>query len=112
MIDLKNTEGICFIGIGGIGMSALAQYFSKGGFAIAGYDRTESFITKALEDSGCKITYEDSTEGLPSLFTDPSLKEKVLVVYTPAIPAGSRIMLFLRSTSDHSRFLRSPLRQP
>ncbi len=42
MIDFKNIEGIYFVGIGGIGMSALALYFAKGGFTIAGYDRSES----------------------------------------------------------------------
>ena len=45
MIDFRNIEGIYFVGIGGIGMSALALYFAKGGYAIAGYDRSESRIT-------------------------------------------------------------------
>ena len=48
MIDLKNIEGIYFVGIGGIGMSALALYFVQGGFVIAGYDRSETDLTKTL----------------------------------------------------------------
>ncbi|MFZ0280709.1 MAG: UDP-N-acetylmuramate--L-alanine ligase, partial [Bacteroidales bacterium] len=96
MTDLKNKEGICFVGIGGIGMSALALYFAKGGFAIAGYDRSETFITRSLVDSGCKVTYEDSITTLPSLFREPALKDRVLVVYTPAIPAENHIISFFR----------------
>jgi UDP-N-acetylmuramate--alanine ligase len=98
MTGLKNIEGICFIGIGGIGMSALALYFAKGGFAIAGYDRSESFITRSLINSGCKITYEDSIATLPSLYSDPALKDSVLVVYTPAIPAENNIISFFRNS--------------
>ena len=48
MIDFKNIEGIYFVGIGGIGMSALALYFVKGGYTVAGYDRSESSITKSF----------------------------------------------------------------
>ena len=52
MIDFKNIEGIYFVGIGGIGMSALALYFAKGGYTVAGYDRSESSITQSLIRSG------------------------------------------------------------
>ena len=51
-------EGIYFVGIGGIGMSALALYFVKGGHTVAGYDRSESSITKSLSLLGCDISYE------------------------------------------------------
>ncbi len=78
-------------------MSALALYFAKGGFAIAGYDRSETFITRSLVDAGCKITYEDSVATLPSLFSEPALKDRVLVVYTPAIPAENHIISFFRN---------------
>ena len=53
MIDFKNIEGMYFVGIGGIGMSALALYFAKGGYTIAGYDRSESSISKSLIENGC-----------------------------------------------------------
>lgn len=96
MIDFKNIEGIYFVGIGGIGMSALALYFSKGGYTIAGYDRSESKITVSLGESGCNISYADETASLPELFRNTAQKDKVIIVYTPAIPAESRILAHFR----------------
>ena len=52
MIEFKNIEGIYFVGIGGIGMSALALYFARGGYTIAGYDRSESSISLSLDEAG------------------------------------------------------------
>jgi UDP-N-acetylmuramate--alanine ligase len=97
MIDLKNTEGIYFVGIGGIGMSALALYFSKGGFSVAGYDRSESKITISLIETGCAISYTDELNTLPDLFGKISEKEKVIIVYTPAIPAESKILSYFKN---------------
>jgi UDP-N-acetylmuramate--alanine ligase len=96
MIDFKNTEGICFVGIGGIGMSALALYFSKGGYTIAGYDRSESKISISLVEAGCEITYDDDPKNLPELFSNGLNKCKVIVVYTPAIPAENHILSWFR----------------
>jgi len=96
MIDIKNTEGIYFVGIGGIGMSALALYFAKGGFTIAGYDRTESRITHLLIDSGCTVTYEDDVLNIPELFGNLSETDKVIIVYTPAIPTENKILSYFR----------------
>ena len=96
MIDFKNTEGIYFVGIGGIGMSALALYFTKGGFSVAGYDRAESRITLSLTDSGCSINYIDEVEILPELFRNISEKGKVIIVYTPAIPSENKILAHFR----------------
>jgi UDP-N-acetylmuramate--alanine ligase len=97
MIDFKNIEGIYFVGIGGIGMSSLALYFAKAGYSIAGYDRTESRITNSLIENGCKITYNDELKVLPDLFRKISDKNRVLIVYTPAIPAENIILSFFRS---------------
>lgn len=97
MIDFKNIKGIFFVGIGGIGMSALALYFTKGGFEIAGYDRSVSRITDNLSGEGCEIIFDDSADKLSPLFKDKSLKDKVLIVYTPAIPAENQILSFFRS---------------
>ena len=58
MIDFRNIEGIYFVGIGGIGMSALALYFARGGYTVAGYDRSESKITRSLIEDGCNIGYD------------------------------------------------------
>jgi UDP-N-acetylmuramate--alanine ligase len=96
MIDFKNIEGIYFAGIGGIGMSALALYFLKGGYTIAGYDRTESRLTQSLTEQGCKVSYEDDIYYLPSTFRLVSDKDKVLIVYTPAIPATNLILSYFR----------------
>lgn len=96
MIDFKNTEGIYFVGIGGIGMSALALYFVKGGYTVAGYDRSESSISRSLSGSGCTIIYDDETSLLPDLFRKKSEISKVLVVYTPAIPKENKILSFFR----------------
>jgi UDP-N-acetylmuramate--alanine ligase len=96
MIDFKNIEGIYFVGIGGIGMSALALYFLKGGFTIAGYDRSESRITDSLSDSGCSISFNDEPEILPELFRNNSYKDSVIIVYTPAIPNENRILSYFR----------------
>ena len=77
---MKNGEGhtIYFLGIGGIGMSALARYYHSQGYTVAGYDRTPSPLTKQLEDEGMAIHYEDNPNLLPA-FIDR-------VVYTPAVP--------------------------
>jgi UDP-N-acetylmuramate--alanine ligase len=97
MIEFKNIEGIYFVGIGGIGMSALALYFANGGYTIAGYDRSESKITLSLIESGCKVLYEDNVTDLPDLFGNSLHKEKVIVVYTPAIPAENKILSYFRN---------------
>ena len=74
-------KNVYFIGIGGIGMSALARYYKFKGFDVAGYDRTPSDLTAELEKEGISVHYEDR----PDLI--PSDKDNTLVVYTPAIPA-------------------------
>jgi len=108
MIDTKNIEGIYFIGIGGIGMSALARYFMAGDFAVAGYDRSESSLTLALSEEGCDISYKDDINSLPAILRDPSAKDKTLIIYTPAIPAGNNIISFFRS-NGYKMFKRSEI---
>ncbi|MCC4214109.1 UDP-N-acetylmuramate--L-alanine ligase [Leeuwenhoekiella parthenopeia] len=87
MKNLDNISHFYFIGIGGIGMSALARYFKAAGKAVAGYDKTPSGITDALEALGIAISFEDSEEAIPSAFKD---KETTLVVYTPAVPKAHK----------------------
>ena len=74
-------KNVYFIGIGGIGMSALARYYKFKGYNVAGYDRTPSDLTFALEAEGIDVHYQDQPELLPED------KNETLVVYTPAIPA-------------------------
>lgn len=78
-----SKKHIYFVGIGGIGMSALARYFVATGNTVAGYDKTPSDITRALQDLGVSIHFEDSISNIPNAFKD---SDKTLVVYTPAIP--------------------------
>ena len=75
---------IYFLGIGGIGMSALARYFKAKGFGVAGYDRTRSRLCEELEAEGIVIHYTDDVAQIAPEFLQ---KETTLVVYTPAIPA-------------------------
>jgi UDP-N-acetylmuramate--alanine ligase len=96
MIDFKNIKGIYFVGIGGIGMSALAIYFGRGGYSIAGYDRSESTITHSLGDNGVAISYEDNVLILPELFRVISYKNNVIIVYTPAIPDTNKILTYFK----------------
>ena len=78
MTNLSNIQCIYFLGIGGIGMSALARYFNLHGKVVTGYDKTRTALTDELEKEGIKITFEDSLETLD--------KNAELIIYTPAIP--------------------------
>ena len=77
MADYRN---IYFIGIGGIGMSAIARYYNARGYKVSGYDKTPSPLTHALESEGIEVHYEDNVSFIPKDV------ESTLVVYTPAIP--------------------------
>ena len=86
---------IYFLGIGGIGMSALARWCQQQGIEIAGYDKTASSITRFLESQGVPISYEDRKETIPAKLLQD--KQGKLVVYTPAVPADTEISQTLRS---------------
>ncbi|MCQ2187273.1 MAG: UDP-N-acetylmuramate--L-alanine ligase [Bacteroidales bacterium] len=81
---------VYFIGIGGIGMSAIARYFKFKGLNVAGYDRTPSELTAKLESEGIQVHYEDR----PDLI--PADKDETLVIYTPAIPAELGELCFVK----------------
>ena len=106
MIDFKNIEGIYFVGIGGIGMSALALYFSKGGYIVAGYDRSESAVTRSLVEAGCTVDFIDDPAVLPVLFRNISDINRIIVVFTPAIPPENRIISHFRE-NGYKLFKRS-----
>ena len=76
-------QNIYFLGIGGIGMSALARYFLHEGKRVAGYDRTPSHLTDELAAEGAAIHFEDDVRRIPAEFLDPAA---TMVVYTPAVP--------------------------
>ena len=77
-MDLKNIQRVYFVGIGGIGMSAIARFFNENGVKVSGYDRTETTLTRQLSAEGMQIHYTDDVN-----LVDPQAN---LVVYTPAIP--------------------------
>ena len=89
-----NIQRIYFIGIGGIGMSALARYFLHEGREVAGYDRTRSALTEALEAEGAAVHYTDDTAAIPAPFRE---REGTVVVYTPAVPADHAELAWFRS---------------
>lgn len=82
-MGLKDIHNVYFIGIGGIGMSALARYFKFIGKNVAGYDKTETPLTKDLVDLGIQVHYSDDLELVSKTYLDPN---NTLVVYTPAVP--------------------------
>lgn len=87
--DARNWfSRVYFLGIGGIGMSALARYYVTTGFPVAGYDRTASELTKQLESLGISISYDDKQTTIPEAFLD---KSHTLIVRTPAVPEDSEI---------------------
>ena len=79
-----------FLGIGGIGMSAIARYFKAKGFEVAGYDRTSTVLTRELEAEGIAVNYVDEVEAIPSEFSILNSQFSTLVVYTPAIPVDNK----------------------
>ena len=93
MITFNDIQNIFFLGIGGIGMSALARYFRHSGFSVAGYDRTPSALTKELEEEGIKVFYDDAVAPFESL---RYLCAHTLVVRTPAVPEDSVLFTHLR----------------
>ena len=83
-LTLNNINNVYFIGIGGIGMSALARYFKFVGKNVAGYDKTETPLTRDLAELGIAIHYEDTVDAISETFCNVAT---TLVVYTPAVPA-------------------------
>ncbi|MCF6167398.1 UDP-N-acetylmuramate--L-alanine ligase [Lutibacter sp.] len=94
-MNLESIHNVYFIGIGGIGMSAVANYFKSNGKNVAGYDKVSTEITKSLQDIGINIHFEDSIDLIPSEFKQ---KENTIVVYTPAISKNhSELCYFLEN---------------
>ena len=102
MIDLKKIVRVYFIGIGGIGMSALARYFFANGITVSGYDKAATALCKKLENEGIKIHYEDDISLLD--------KEAQLVVYTPAIPKSHKELSYYLQ-NNYPLFKRSDVLQ-
>lgn len=90
---MDNIRSIYFLGIGGIGMSNLARYFMSKGKKVAGYDRTETPLTKELVKEGANIHYTDDVNLIPDYCKD---KNSTLIVYTPAVPSENEEVKYFR----------------
>jgi UDP-N-acetylmuramate--alanine ligase len=101
MLKFTDIKQVYFLGIGGIGMSALARYFASQGIAVSGYDRTATELTRALEKEGIAIHYNDDPALLPANLNETDS----LIVYTPAVPATHQELntLINRGFSIHKR---------
>lgn len=100
---LSQFDKAYFLGIGGIGMSALARYFKSLGWQVAGYDKTETSLTKKLLEEGISVHYEDLNSSIPTEFQDI---EKTLVILTPAVPKNLGELLFFQH-GNYSLYKRS-----
>jgi UDP-N-acetylmuramate--alanine ligase len=99
---MDNVQSVYFLGIGGIGMSNLARYFLFKGKKVAGYDRTETALTKDLVTEGAVVHYKDDVNLIPDYCKE---KETTLVIYTPAVPADNEEIKYFRDNgfSFHKR---------
>ena len=88
---MQSVDTYYFLGIGGIGMSALARYFAAKGFRVLGYDRTPSPLTQSLEAEGIEVQYDDSLDRVEQLS-----RNKTIVVRTPAVPEDMPVYVWLR----------------
>lgn len=103
-MDVEKYTYYYFLGIGGIGMSALARYFKHQQKYVAGYDRSDSGIIRNLRNEGIPVVHTDAPECLPAeIINHPA---EVLVVYTPAVPSDSLLMNYFRS-NHYQLFKRS-----
>ena len=93
----ETTKRLYFIGIGGIGMSALARYFHAKGFLVAGYDKTPSPLTDELIAEGMAVHFEDLGSNVPAEFKEV---EGTLVVYTPAIPKNMGELVYFQQQHE------------
>lgn len=92
-MQTKEIKSVYFVGAGGIGMSALVRYFLTKGYNVGGYDKTPSELTEKLIEEGARIHYEENVEDIDSCFKQ---KDSTLIVYTPAIPAEHKEMVYFR----------------
>ncbi|MGN1376302.1 MAG: UDP-N-acetylmuramate--L-alanine ligase [Prevotella sp.] len=93
-MELRDIKSVYFVGAGGIGMSAIARYFMHVGVFVAGYDKTQTELTLCLEKEGMIIHYEENIEDIPTICKRP---ESTLVIYTPAIPADNKELVYFKN---------------
>ncbi|HBS88999.1 MAG: UDP-N-acetylmuramate--L-alanine ligase [Bacteroidetes bacterium GWF2_38_335] len=97
-MSLEQIKRVYFIGIGGIGMSALARYFKLTGYWVAGYDRTITSLTRSIESEGIDVVYEDSLDAVPLKIMNEN-RDHVLIVYTPAVPSDHPQLVYFQKNN-------------
>ena len=90
-MNINDIKSVYFVGIGGIGMSAIARYFLSKGIFVAGYDKTPSNLTEELQKEGAEIHYDEDEALIPECCKD---KDTTLVIYTPAIPSDHKELVY------------------
>ncbi|MCE4563272.1 UDP-N-acetylmuramate--L-alanine ligase [Maribellus sp. CM-23] len=93
MKSIEKIKNVYFLGIGGIGMSALARYFKYTGKNVAGYDRTQTALTDTLQEEGIDVHFEDDIRNIPSKW-NPA---ETIAVYTPALPDEHKELNWFKS---------------
>ena len=91
IISMKSFTRFYFLGIGGIGMSAIARYYQANGFEVAGYDRVKTKLSEDLQNEGIAVSYEEHESSIPGKFTD---KNRTLVIITPAVPEDNLQLIY------------------
>lgn len=92
-MELKDIKAVYFVGIGGIGMSAIARFFLHRNVAVGGYDKTPSTLTRQLEAEGAHIHYDEDVSKISPDFLNPN---NCLVIYTPAVPQEHQELVYFR----------------
>jgi UDP-N-acetylmuramate--alanine ligase len=105
-MNLDNIDNVYFIGIGGIGMSALARYFHAKNKRVAGYDKTKTDITDSLVALGIEVHFNDSVANIPDTFLN---YDTTLVVYTPAIPKNNMELVYFKNQPSFTLLKRSQI---
>ena len=94
-MNLDLYKQIYLIGVGGIGMSALARYFNAKGKNVCGYDKVKSDLCIEIENEGINIHYTDEVSAIPEAIKNSGYND-ILIIYTPAIPKENKIFSFFR----------------
>lgn len=95
-MNLNNIHNIYFIGIGGIGMSALARYFKASDKKVSGYDKTQTDLTDSLSDLGISVNFEDTVASLEQRYLN---SDTTVVVYTPAVPKDHKQLTYFKNNN-------------
>ena len=94
-MNFNKIHSVYFIGIGGIGMSALSRYFNSIGKLVYGYDRSKTVLSEKLQAEGISVSYIDEINTIPAQIANQTTE--TLIIYTPAIPENNAIFQYFKS---------------